>query len=234
MHVQPSDALPKIMFARYYGSNLPRFMSPDLVSPIDLQFEDPEEFVAALMEVQGWNRYTYARNNPLYYVDPDGQVATAAAAGAGALGGTRAVAGAAAAGGIAVAAAVVGWGLGEAGALIIEMGVNKDLFTKAEGLAKRIETEITKYPGGFDPEDPKWKQHADRIKAKMKELKELGESITNKAKRGKIEKMLQRLKQKLQEATKKGKGGKENQYGIDPDGPGPAPNPCATLGPLCK
>jgi RHS repeat-associated protein len=47
--------------ARYYGSNLGRFMSvdPDNAGAID---QDP----------QTWNAYSYVRNNPLRYVDPDG------------------------------------------------------------------------------------------------------------------------------------------------------------------
>lgn len=47
--------------ARYYGSWLGRFNSPDLLGGHP---GDP----------QSWNRYTYARNNPLKYVDPDGRV----------------------------------------------------------------------------------------------------------------------------------------------------------------
>lgn len=47
--------------ARYYGSVLGRMTSPD--SGVDQHPEDP----------QSWNLYTYARNNPLLYVDPTGQ-----------------------------------------------------------------------------------------------------------------------------------------------------------------
>jgi RHS repeat-associated protein len=46
---------------RYMGSNLGRFMSPDSIAN-DWELRNP----------QTWNRYAYARNNPLIYVDPDG------------------------------------------------------------------------------------------------------------------------------------------------------------------
>jgi len=45
--------------ARHQDYNLGRFLSPDLLSG---KTADP----------QSWNRYTYARNNPLKYVDPNG------------------------------------------------------------------------------------------------------------------------------------------------------------------
>ena len=48
--------------ARYYGSTMGRFMSPD--EPfVDQSPGDP----------QSWNLYSYVRNNPLTNVDPDGQ-----------------------------------------------------------------------------------------------------------------------------------------------------------------
>jgi RHS repeat-associated protein len=47
--------------ARFYGNWFARFNSPDKLSG---HVGDP----------QSWNRYTYARNNPLKYVDPDGHL----------------------------------------------------------------------------------------------------------------------------------------------------------------
>lgn len=47
--------------ARYYGSSMGRFMSPDDGS--DQQTDDP----------QSWNLYSYVRNNPLIRTDPSGQ-----------------------------------------------------------------------------------------------------------------------------------------------------------------
>ena len=47
--------------ARYYGSALGRFTSPDPLAGIDPY--DP----------QSWNAYAYGRNNPLSYVDPTGE-----------------------------------------------------------------------------------------------------------------------------------------------------------------
>ena len=48
--------------ARYYGSALGRFISPD---PSGLLAQHPED-------PQSWNLYVYARNNPLIYLDPNG------------------------------------------------------------------------------------------------------------------------------------------------------------------
>lgn len=45
--------------ARYYRGPTGRFNAPDLLS-------------GTTGDAQSWNRYTYARNNPLKYVDPDG------------------------------------------------------------------------------------------------------------------------------------------------------------------
>jgi RHS repeat-associated protein len=45
--------------ARYQSSDLGRFLSPDLLGGTT---RDP----------QSWNRYSYARNNPISFVDPDG------------------------------------------------------------------------------------------------------------------------------------------------------------------
>jgi RHS repeat-associated protein len=49
------------MVARYYSSGLARFMAVDPGD--DTALEDP----------QRWNKYVYARNNPLGLVDPDGR-----------------------------------------------------------------------------------------------------------------------------------------------------------------
>jgi len=63
MHVQPSDALPKIMLARYYGANLGRFLSTD-----------PGRYF--VRSPQSWNRYAYSANNPINFFDPDGREVT--------------------------------------------------------------------------------------------------------------------------------------------------------------
>ena len=49
--------------ARYYASQTGRFTTVDPVLELDKALVDP----------QRWNRYTYVRNNPLRYVDPDGR-----------------------------------------------------------------------------------------------------------------------------------------------------------------
>jgi RHS repeat-associated protein len=48
--------------ARYYGSNMGRFMSPDPLMATPQRLLDPQE----------WNMYGYARNNPLSITDPTG------------------------------------------------------------------------------------------------------------------------------------------------------------------
>ena len=48
--------------ARYYGSSMGRFMSPDPKQPS----------MKHLMNPQKWNKYAYVLNNPLSLVDPDG------------------------------------------------------------------------------------------------------------------------------------------------------------------
>ncbi len=47
--------------ARFYSSAMGRFLS-----------SDPENAGVILGDPQSWNGYTYARNNPLLYTDPDG------------------------------------------------------------------------------------------------------------------------------------------------------------------
>lgn len=48
------------MFARYYAPHLGRFLSPD-----------PQG--GDVTSSQSWNRYTYAANNPIRFIDPDGE-----------------------------------------------------------------------------------------------------------------------------------------------------------------
>ena len=48
---------------RYYGSRLGRFTTTDPLTTLRKNRLDP----------QRWNRYTYVRNNPFRYVDPDGR-----------------------------------------------------------------------------------------------------------------------------------------------------------------
>lgn len=50
------------MLARYYGNNQARFLSVD-----------PAEESANPAFPQTWNRYSYARNNPIGRLDPDGR-----------------------------------------------------------------------------------------------------------------------------------------------------------------
>jgi len=48
--------------ARYYASNMGRFTSSDPKMISSQRLYDPQQ----------WNRYSYTRNNPLIYIDPDG------------------------------------------------------------------------------------------------------------------------------------------------------------------
>jgi len=48
--------------ARYFSSAQGRFTSPD-----------PKMFPSLMEDPQSWNKYAYTRNNPLRYVDPDGE-----------------------------------------------------------------------------------------------------------------------------------------------------------------
>jgi RHS repeat-associated protein len=56
--------------ARDYRAAIGRFQTVDPVLPVDRALRDPQQ----------WNRYAYARNNPLIYTDPDGRVIQALAA----------------------------------------------------------------------------------------------------------------------------------------------------------
>ncbi len=49
--------------ARYYGSNMGRFLSPDPKMLSSQRLYDPQQ----------WNMYQYGRNNPITMIDPDGR-----------------------------------------------------------------------------------------------------------------------------------------------------------------
>ncbi len=60
-HERDSETGLDYMVARYYSSSLGRFMAADPGD--DTELENP----------QTWNKYTYVRNNPLSFFDPDGE-----------------------------------------------------------------------------------------------------------------------------------------------------------------
>jgi RHS repeat-associated protein len=60
-HERDAESGLDYMMARYYSSSLGRFMAVD--PGRDTKLEDP----------QSWNKYTYVRNNPLKFTDPDGK-----------------------------------------------------------------------------------------------------------------------------------------------------------------
>jgi RHS repeat-associated protein len=61
LQVGSREALYQIMLARYYSSSLGRFMAVDPGN--DTTVGDP----------QSWNKYSYTGNNPLIYIDPNGE-----------------------------------------------------------------------------------------------------------------------------------------------------------------
>ena len=58
--------------ARYHSSAQGRFTSPDLYNAI-VDSEEEEDFAQYLGQPQNWNRYVYVWNNPLRYIDPNGE-----------------------------------------------------------------------------------------------------------------------------------------------------------------
>jgi RHS repeat-associated protein len=58
---------------RYNASSMGRFMSPDQFIPFNLK---RDKFHAWISNPQHWNKYAYALNNPLLYVDPSGMTET--------------------------------------------------------------------------------------------------------------------------------------------------------------
>jgi len=58
--------------ARYYSGAQGRFTSVDPYNPI-LDSKNKKEFTRYLTEPRNWNRYVYVWNNPLQYVDPNGE-----------------------------------------------------------------------------------------------------------------------------------------------------------------
>jgi RHS repeat-associated protein len=59
--------------ARYNSSQYGRFMTPDPFIPFNLK---RDKFQAWISNPQHWNKYAYALNNPLLYVDPSGMTET--------------------------------------------------------------------------------------------------------------------------------------------------------------
>jgi RHS repeat-associated protein len=58
--------------ARYYSSTQGRFTGVDPYNPIT-QSKNANQFNLYLLRPQNWNRYVYVLDNPLGYVDPDGE-----------------------------------------------------------------------------------------------------------------------------------------------------------------
>jgi RHS repeat-associated protein len=58
--------------ARYYGSAQGRFTGVDPYNPI-VDIDKEENFRQYLGQPQNWNRYTFVWNNPLKFIDPNGE-----------------------------------------------------------------------------------------------------------------------------------------------------------------
>lgn len=67
----PETAL-DYMQARYYSSTGGRFTGADPYNPV-VDSEKEEDFEEYLGQPQNWNRYAYVWNNPLKYIDPNGE-----------------------------------------------------------------------------------------------------------------------------------------------------------------
>jgi hypothetical protein len=204
-------------------------MSPDPVNPIDFQFEDPEEFAAALMEPQDWNRYPYARNNPLFFNDPNGE--SAAAAVWGTAGGAVLIDGPLPIGDLIAAGILAGYAaheIGEAIASYRERKVEKQINSLGQRAAEHIEKIASSDPN--DPNRDKWGREVENW---VKQIEDKAKRLKGKAKE-KAEELARSLRGRAKKAKEKRKGDGPNQYGIDPDGPlGPMPDPCQGQ-PMCS
>ena len=195
------------MFARYYGSGVGRFVTPDPLDVVRERFENPEAYANALMIPQAWNQYNYVRNNPLRYVDPDGEVAVEAVVVTSSMGGGIAISSASVAGlGLGVGAVGAGYGISWLGELFIINSVNKDLAKRATGKINRMWKEITKHPN-FDPNDPRWQNVWKRLIAHAKEVRFYINNITNGA-----------LRQKLHQELIKVLAKASSHWGLSPHG----------------
>ena len=182
------------MHARYFNPGVGRFIAVDPQFPLNLQLsDDPEErqrFAEFVRLPGNWNGYTYARNNPIEYVDPDGKYAVEATAtlatfaGGGAAALTAPAWLPAAAVGAAGTAAVYGayrfgaWEpvsgpLTTAFATVLDLTVlhaqnNRQTRDVIDGLVTNAQVHIGKIASAGGPDkDPDHKHHKSEIKAAL-------------------------------------------------------------------
>ena len=219
------------MHARYFSAHLGRFTSVDRFNVAALQFGDAEDvrrFREHLAMPQSWNRYSYARDNPMLYIDPNGEEAAAAvatttwllgqggsAAGAGA-GGLGLSAGVAT-GGAILAAAGAGYGIGTLIRKIpgVDEGIqaaidfiftaqnNRQKAKVVNGLITGAQTNLDNIASAGGPDkDPDFKHHQTEIKAILDRAAKLAKRLPGKLRDkllGKIEKIAEEAGVRLAE-----------------------------------
>jgi RHS repeat-associated protein len=210
------------MHARHCSPLTGRFLSTDKADNLSLQFGDEEDrrrFREFLAQPQSWNRYSYTRDNPLKYVDPDGETAELAVGSAFAFGGS----GSASLGSLAAANPVgavilvggLGYGIGTAinqipgvsegiqagfGAILDSIYLSqstKDKLNVANGLLAAAVTELGKINAAGGPDkDPAGKHHKIEIKAILERAQRIAKRLPGKLKK----QVLQRIQSIAEEA----------------------------------
>jgi hypothetical protein len=150
-------------------------MSPDPLSPIMKQDDDPVEFGALITNPQIWNRYAYVRNNPIYYRDPNGEFAEAAAVAA------------------RFAPVFMTPGVGEVAMALATIGVvgvevyiyqrdirNKQISKQIDGQYRTGLDNMGRHPQ-MDPNDPMWLKAIKEMEQIIKRIRELAAKVKNDA-----------------------------------------------------
>jgi len=231
MQLQSREPLQQIMFARYYDDDLPRFMSPD-------PGESWDEY-----DPQSWNLYAYVGNNPLRYFDPDGEemrdstqfhigmLSNAQLAG---MYGVRD-------GYFQVAKDQLQRNKTTGEMIVVtefQIDIASDLTAsfaevKEHEFAHRQDWLDARSELGYNNLDKQLEAAYNDVVAKGKRKGWSADKIAQKAREKADREYKKAYKKILKSYNKKKKQRDPNSHGIDPDGAGPAPNPCDGMGPLC-